>query len=126
MLLGGFDPAELSRAVRFCGRLIGGDLDADATGAMVSVSGKRCTLRGGWWPEVSERQGLEVLHGGGEEELIPRAGKTSQPHAFEAVVNLQVGKAHLDAFAPVSYTHLDVYKRQHRQTPQCAIALQGR
>ena len=36
MLLGGFDPAEMSRAVRFCGRVVGGDFDADATGAMVS------------------------------------------------------------------------------------------
>ena len=31
------------------------------------------------------RQGLEVLHGGGEKELIARAGKTSQPHTLEAV-----------------------------------------
>ena len=36
MLLGGFEPAELSRAVRFCGRVVGGDLDADAAGALVS------------------------------------------------------------------------------------------
>ena len=35
------------------------------------------------------RQRLEVLHDGGEKELIARAGKTSQPHALEAVVNLQ-------------------------------------
>jgi len=35
MLLGGFEPAELSRAVRFCSRVIGGDLNADASGAMV-------------------------------------------------------------------------------------------
>ncbi len=44
---------------------------------------------GGWWPQESERQGLEVLHGGGEKELITNAGKTSQPHALEAVVNRQ-------------------------------------
>ena len=33
---------------------------------------------------------------------VAGAGKTSQPHALEAVVNLQVGKAHLDAFALVA------------------------
>src|SRR4029450_7701498 len=32
-------------------------------------------------------------------ELVARAGKTPEPHAFEAVVNLQVGKAHLDALS---------------------------
>src|ERR1700722_6639716 len=42
------------------------------------------------------------MYGGGEKELIAGAGKTSQPHALEAVVNLQVGKAHLDAFALVA------------------------
>jgi hypothetical protein len=36
VLLGGFDPAEMSGAIRFCDRLIGGDLDADATDAIVS------------------------------------------------------------------------------------------
>jgi hypothetical protein len=66
------------------------------------MSGKRCTPSGGWRPEGSERECLKVLHGGGEKELITGAGKTSQPHAFEAVVNLQVGKAHLDAFALVA------------------------
>jgi hypothetical protein len=44
----------------------------------------------------------EIGHGGGEKELIARAGKTSKPHALEAVLNLQVGKAHLDAFALVA------------------------
>ena len=57
---------------------------------------------GGWRTEGSKRQGLEVLHGSGKEELVARTGKTSQPHAFEAVVSLQVGKAHLDAFALVA------------------------
>jgi hypothetical protein len=35
-------------------------------------------------------------------EFVSCTGKTTQPHAFEAVVNLQVGKAHLDAFALVT------------------------
>src|SRR5271154_4058631 len=66
------------------------------------MSGRRCAPCGGWWSEDTECHGFEVLHGGGEKELIARAGKTSQPHALEAVVNLQVGKAHLDAFALVA------------------------
>src|SRR5271168_101051 len=66
------------------------------------MSGRRCAPCGGWWSEDTECHGFEVLHGGGEKELIARAGKTAQPHALEAVVNLQVGKAHLDAFALVA------------------------
>ena len=57
---------------------------------------------GGWWTEGSKRQGLEVLHGSGEKELVASAGKTPQPHTLEAMMNLQVGKAHLDAFALVA------------------------
>ncbi len=48
-------------------------------------------------------QGFEVLHCGGEEELVARAGKTAQPHALEAVVGLQVGKARLDTFNPSEF-----------------------
>src|SRR5271168_3864982 len=66
------------------------------------MSGRRCAPCGGWWSEDTECHGFEVLHGGGEKELIARAGKTAQPHTLEAVVNLQVGKAHLDAFALVA------------------------
>jgi hypothetical protein len=36
MLSGDFDPAEMSRAVGFCGRSIGSDLDANATNAIMS------------------------------------------------------------------------------------------
>ena len=46
------------------------------------MSGRREAAPCGWRPEDSERQGLEVLHGGGEKELIACAGKTSQPHAL--------------------------------------------
>ena len=35
-------------------------------------------------------------------ELVARAGKTPEPHAFEAVVNLQMSKAHLDALASIA------------------------
>ena len=66
------------------------------------ISGKRCAPPGGWWTKGSKRQGLEVLHGGSEKELVACTRKPSQPHAFKAVVNLQVGKAHLDAFALVA------------------------
>jgi len=66
------------------------------------MSGGRWAPPCGWWPEDSERQGLEVLHGGGEKELVACTRKASQPHALEAVVNLQVGKAHLDAFAQIA------------------------
>ncbi len=45
-------------------------------------------------------------------ELIARTGKTSQPHAFKAVVDLQMGKAHLDALALV--TRLEEGLRPHQ------------
>jgi hypothetical protein len=32
-------------------------------------------------------------------EFVTCAGKPSEPHAFEAVVNLQVSKPHLDALS---------------------------
>jgi hypothetical protein len=35
-------------------------------------------------------------------ELVACAGKTAEAHSFKAMVNLQVGKAHLDAFALVA------------------------
>src|ERR1700730_5689732 len=73
---------------------------------------------GGWWTEGSKRQGLEVLHGSSEKELIACAGETSQPHALEAVMNLQVGKAHLDAFALVA--RLDECFGAH--PPACHVA----
>lgn len=37
-------------------------------------------------------QGLEVLHDGGEVELVTCAGETPQTHSLEAVVGLQVRK----------------------------------
>jgi len=42
------------------------------------------------------RERFEVLHGGREVELVARAGEAAQTHALEAMVGLQVRKAHLD------------------------------
>ena len=53
-----------------------------------AISDKRCTPLIRWWLEDSERQGFEVLHGGGENEFVAGAGKTSQSHTLEAVVSL--------------------------------------
>ena len=36
VLLGRFDPADLSRLLGFCGRWIGGDFDADPTDVVMS------------------------------------------------------------------------------------------
>src|SRR5262245_40190340 len=53
-----------------------------------------------WWrPDEVEGQRLEVLHDGGEMELVSGARQAAQPHALEAVMGLQVCEAHLDAFA---------------------------
>ncbi len=40
---------------------------------------------------------LEVLHDSSEVELIARAAEAPQAHAFEAVVGLEVRKAHFDS-----------------------------
>ncbi len=45
---------------------------------------------------------FEVLHDGSEVELIARAGETTQSHPLEAMVGLQVRKAHLDLLAFVA------------------------
>ena len=83
----------------------------------LAVSGKRHARLGGWF-EGPERQGLEVLHCSGENELIASAGKTAQSHTLEAVVNLQVGKAHLDAFTLVAGLKECFCPRQ----PACHVA----
>ena len=45
------------------------------------------------------RQCFEVLHDGGEMELVACAGKTSQAHPLEAMMGLQMREAHLDALS---------------------------
>ena len=47
-------------------------------------------------------ESLEVLDDGREVELIARATETSEAHAFETVVGLEVGKTHLDPFSLVA------------------------
>ena len=49
---------------------------------------------------VCER--LEVLDDGREMELVARATETSETHALETVVGLEVGKTHLDPFSLVA------------------------
>ena len=47
-------------------------------------------------------QRLQVLHNGCEVELVARTGESSQAHAFEPMVGLQVRKAHLNLLALVT------------------------
>jgi hypothetical protein len=72
--LGSFDAAEMSQLL-VVSRLMGGDFERTQP-----ISGKRCAPPGGWWTKGSKRQGLEVLHGGSEKELVACTRKPSQPH----------------------------------------------
>ena len=47
-------------------------------------------------------QRFEVLHDGGEMEFVACTGEPPQPHSFEAVMGLQMCKAHLNLFALVT------------------------
>jgi hypothetical protein len=42
------------------------------------------------------------LHDSGEVEFVARSRKASEPHPLKAVMNLQMGKSHLDTFALVA------------------------
>ena len=42
---------------------------------------------------------LEVLHDGGEVELVACPGETPQAHTLEAVMGFEVRKSHLDLLA---------------------------
>ena len=53
-------------------------------------------------PDQSQRHGLEVLHDGGEVELVAGAGETAQSQPLEAMMGLEVRKAHLDALPLVT------------------------
>ena len=48
------------------------------------------------------REGLEVLHGGNEMALVSRAREPPQAHAFEAMMGLEVRKAHLNLLALIA------------------------
>ena len=47
-------------------------------------------------------QRFEVLHDGGEMELIARTGEPAQSQSLEAVMGFQVCKAHLDLFSLIT------------------------
>ena len=47
-------------------------------------------------------QRFEVLYDGGEMEFVACTGEPPQPHSFEAVMGLQMCKAHLNLFALVT------------------------
>ena len=53
----------------------------------------------GDWVAGMFRKGFEILHDGSEVEFVARSGETAQAHSLEAVVGLQVRKAHLNLFA---------------------------
>ena len=44
-------------------------------------------------------QRLEILDDSGEMEFVARTTESSEAHALEAVLGLEVGKAHLDSFS---------------------------
>ena|SRR5579872_6444536 len=46
-----------------------------------------------------ERHRLEVLYDGREVKFVAGSGETSEPHALEPVVDLEMSKAHLYALA---------------------------
>jgi hypothetical protein len=58
-----------------------------------------CEVR---WLENSEGQGLQVLYDGGEMEFVACTRKPSKSHAFESVMDLEMGETHLDALAFVA------------------------
>src|SRR5271169_1761455 len=110
--LGSFDATEMNQL------LVVSRLMAATSTRTQPISGTRCAPPGGRWTKGSKRQGLEVLHGGSEKELVTCTRKPSQPHALKAVVNLQVGKAHLDAFALVARLEEGLCPHQ----PACHVA----
>ena len=74
--------------------------DADATGKLnTDAHASDARWRLGVRPEGSERQGFEVLYDCCEVEFVTCTGKSSEPHAFKAVMNLEVSKTHLDALS---------------------------
>jgi hypothetical protein len=85
------------------GSPLGGTQRDDVTGLILYVpSGKRGVPSSGGWSEGSERERFEVLHDGGEMELVASTGKTPKPHPLEAVVSLQMREPHFDPLSLVS------------------------
>jgi hypothetical protein len=56
------------------------------------------------WRRLRETvgQGLEVLDDGGEVELVASTAEATQAHPLEAMLNLQVGNAHLHFLALIA------------------------
>jgi hypothetical protein len=52
--------------------------------------------------EGSKRKGFQVLYDGREMKFVTRTGEPSEPHAFETVLGLEMGKPHLYALALIS------------------------
>ena len=59
-------------------------------------------------------------------ERVTEAFKKVQFNAHLSRVLKLVGRELEKKAAPVSYTHLDVYKRQHQRTPSASSASQAR
>ncbi len=64
------------------------------------------------------RQRFKVLHDGGEVELVACAGEAAQTHSLEAVMGLQMCKAHLDLLALVA--GLGELRRPHQRAGMIA------
>ena len=88
------------------GRAFPGLIDRVAMGGVrldpICSSRERCMSWSGRRPDGSECQGFEVLYDCCQVEFVADTGKTSEPHSFESVVDLQVSKAHLNTFAFVT------------------------
>jgi hypothetical protein len=78
---------------------LGSGVEVDATTVAYTTKRSRPFH---WPPEDSERERLEVLHDGGEMELVTSAGKTPKPHPLEAVISLQMREPHFDPLSLVS------------------------
>ena len=63
------------------------------------VSGNRRARERDEWTKGSKRQGLQVLYDGREKKFVAGPREPAEPDAFEAMVGLEVSKAHLDALA---------------------------
>jgi hypothetical protein len=70
-------------------------------------------------PPDTDRKRLEVLHDGGEVELVASAREASQPHSLETMMGLEVSKPHLDLLSLVARSV------EPRGADQCAGKIAG-
>src|SRR5438552_9121224 len=97
----------ISRAVLkfgfLVGRLLAAPIGEDWQLTLNATNSRRVGSRQVWrWLRETVRQGLEVLDDGGEVELVASTAEATQAHALEAMLNLQVGKAHLHFLALIA------------------------